>query len=237
MTGPRLRFSVRGPALLVGLAMLVAATAARAESFDALSRERQTALAPLRAQWDSLDPSRQQKWLEVADRFRSMPPEEQARLRERMAQWARLSPTERGQARLQFQEAQRWTPQERQERWAEYQSLHPDARKVLAERWKLQAQPTKDRDRSATQAKRNVIEPQNAPAAPRRPATPTTARALSGATTNLITAPPQALTGPQPGVPKIATSEAFVDPATLLPRRGAQGAAMVTPPASAPKRK
>jgi len=36
------------------------------------------------------------------------------------------------------------------------------------------------------------------------------------------------------GLPKISASGDFVDPVTLLPRTGAQGAAMSPPPASRP---
>jgi hypothetical protein len=41
----------------------------------------------------------------------------------------------------------------------------------------------------------------------------------------------------QTGLPKIAATPGFVDPVTLLPRRGPQGAAAVEVPAPAPAAK
>ncbi len=57
---------------------------------------------------------------------------------------------------------------------------------------------------------------------------PTVVQARPGATTVLVTraAPPP--NHQQPGLPKIAATEGFVNPATLLPKRGAQGAAVRT---------
>ena len=173
----------------------------------------------------------------MASRFPAMPADERARVQARMAAWSELSPSARGQARVQFQEAQRWSPSARQTRWEEYQSLHPEARQVLAERWKLEAAARASARPSPSTAKRNVFEAQLSPAVPSKPASPTSVRAQVGATSTLVTTRP----GPggviQTGVPKIAATEAFVDPATLLPRRGPQAAGVVPPPKPGDKAK
>jgi hypothetical protein len=71
---------------------------------------------------------------------------------------------------------------------------------------------------------------------PPRAATPTAATARDGATTRPLLREAEAPTYPQHGVPKIAATPSFVDPATLLPRRGPQGAAIAAQPASAARR-
>jgi hypothetical protein len=153
----------------------------------------------------------------------------------RMAEWASKSPADRGTARLQFQEAQQWTPEERQERWEAYQSLDPQARQVLANRWKLEAaaQARRQPANPATD-KRNIVETSAPAVVPRKPATPTSERARSGATTQPMLSSRSAPAHHQPGLPKIAATSTFVDPATLLPKRGPQGAAVAGRPASAP---
>jgi hypothetical protein len=154
-----------------------------------------------------------------------------------MAEWARRSPSERGQARLQFQEAQRWTPEERHERWEAYQSLAPQARQVLAERWKLeQAARARAGVAPAPADKRNVLEAPAPVVAPRQSATPTSVRARSGATTQPMSRPRVEPPHHQTGLPKIAATPSFVNPATLLPKQGPQGAAVTSPSVSAPKR-
>ena len=47
----------------------------------------------------------------------------------------------------------------------------------------------------------------------------------SGATTNLVSKPTTPPMHQQTGLPKVAATPGFVDSATLLPKRGAQGAA------------
>lgn len=203
-----------------------------------LSAAQRAALAPLQASWPAMDDGRRDKWLEVASRFSRLSPAEQQRLQARMSEWARRSPSERGQARLQFQEAQAWSPEERQERWEAYQSLDPQARQVLADRWKLEeAARSKAGPTAAPTDKRNVIEASTPTAMPRQTATPTAVRAGSGATTRPISAPRAEPPHHQTGQPKIAATPSFVDPATLLPRRGPQAAAVsASPAASSPSR-
>lgn len=218
---------------LFGLAGM--AQAQTASGWQTLTPQQRSALAPLKTQWASIDAERRGKWLEVAARFPSLSAAERERMQTRMAEWASKSPADRGTARLQFQEAQRWTPEERQERWEAYQSLDPQARQVLANRWKLEAAAQQSRP-STNQAtdKRNIVETSAPVVVPRKPATPTSERARSGATTQPMLSPRGTPAHHQPGLPKIAATPNFVDPATLLPKRGPQGAAMAARPASAP---
>jgi len=194
-------------------------------------------LAPLRAHWPDMDADEQAQWLALTARADHMPADERARLQARIGDWARLSPGQRGQARLQYQQAQRWDASDRRARWEAYQSLHPEARKVLADRWRLEAGA---RDRSGAPDggdKRNLVELAPPPPAPPRTATPTTVRAPSGATTQPLTR--RIVEAPSPlqhGLPKVQASESLVDPVTLLPRRGPQAAAMVRVPDAAASR-
>jgi hypothetical protein len=221
---------------LVPMAVLALAAGmawAAPERWQDLTAQQRAALAPLQGSWAGIDADRREKWLEVAARFPKLTEAERQRLQQRMVEWARRSPSERGQARLQYQEAQRWSPQERQERWEAYQSLDPQARQVLAERWKLEEAARRPQTQ-ATLAKRNVVEAAPPVAAPRQAASPTSVRAREGATTKPIGQPRSEPPHHHPGLPKVAATPVFVDPATLLPRRGPQAAAIAARPASAP---
>jgi Protein of unknown function (DUF3106) len=217
----------------------VAASAPSAgTAWAALNGAQRNALAPLQRDWETIGPSHREKWLEVASRFPTMPAAERQRVQERMAEWARLSPAERTQTRLQFKEARQISPEDRQAKWQAYQALPEEQRRELAER----AQPAVNgkaaaagslevRAGSAADSKRNIVQPQRSTVA--KPVTPTVLQAKPGATTTLISSP--AALPPshhQPGLPKIAATEGFVNPSTLLPKRGPQGAA--AQPASAP---
>lgn len=205
----------------------------RSPAWSALNPAQKAALAPLASDWAGIDATRRQKWLEVAAKFPSMPADERARVQARMAEWARLSPSERAGARLQFQEVRKLPAEERQAKWQAYQALSAEERSTLAQR----ARPPQ---RSATgaetprprtvavesmpSAKRNLVAP--AQPTPTRVVAPTVVQAKPGATTMSMTkraAPPL---HHQAGLPKIAATPAFVDPDTLLPRRGPQGAAV-----------
>lgn len=207
---------------------------AMAQEWRELSQARQLALTPLQADWASLPGIERSMWVELADRWRTMPGTEQQRAQQRMRDWSAMSPDERGLARLQFQEAGRWSAETRRERWEAYQNLDPQARRALAERWKLEAAARNKDTPIATNQKRNVLEPWQPPAEPLRAATPTAAAARAGATTRPLTrsgdkAPPHQ----EHGLPKIAATPSFVDPATLQPRRGPQAASVAKRPASA----
>jgi hypothetical protein len=197
-----------------------------------LSPSQRAALKPLERDWAGIDATRKQKWLEVANRYPSMPQAERDRISARMTEWVKFSPAERGQARLNFQNARQITPQERQERWQAYQSLSPEERNKLAERAapvggavpKRANQPP----REGVQRKSNIV-PNPGYAASPKPVSPSVVQAAPGATTTLISKRPAPPTHQQPGLPKIAATPNFVDKQTLLPQRGAQGAAVVPP--------
>jgi hypothetical protein len=201
-------------------------------TWAALTPAQQQALAPLQGSWEQMDAPRRQKWLEVAERFPRMPMDERQRVRERMASWAALSPTERAQARLQFQESRQLSAEEKQAKWQEYKALSEDERKRLALDAKQRngVRPVAP----ASAAKQNIVAVAPSPAP--RSVAPTMVQNKPGVSTNTIatkTAPPA---HHQPGLPKIVATPAFVDPKTLLPRRGPQGAAMRTAASTDPTR-
>lgn len=207
-------------------------------NWSALTPAQKAALSPLQREWPSIEPSRRAKWLEIANRFPSLAPAEQQRIRARMAEWANLSPAERGRARQQFQESRQIPAPDRQAQWEAYQSLPEQTRKELAQR----ARPA-TRSPNAVDAKQQttpqavVVKRNDTPtprAAPSKPVTPTVVQARPGATTTLLTrqaAPPM---HQQAGLPKIAATPGFVNPSTLLPNRGPQGAAVRSAAASGP---
>ncbi len=184
------------------------------------------ALAPLERDWSTIDGVRQKKWLELTARFPSMPEAERQRIQQRMAQWASLTPAKRNQVRLQFLEAQQLPAEQRQARWQEYQALS------AAEKQALARQPAAGATGKAPPAspevqgngKENTVQ---APSpASTRAATSTSLQAKPGATTRPLTNPAAPPPHHQTGLPKIVATEGFVDPATLLPKRGPQGAAV-----------
>lgn len=209
-------------------------------AWSALTPAQQAALAPLRQDWPNIDAGRKQKWIEVVQRFAALSPAERERVQERMAEWARMSPAERGRARLQFQEARQIPAQERQALWEAYQALPSEERRALAARAvasapAAQASSARRETRSGTGpvAKQNVV-PTPAPGAATRPVAPVVVQAKPGASTTLVTRPSTPPLHNQAGLPKIAATRDFVDPVTLLPTRGPQAAAVVTPASAAP---
>jgi len=239
----------------LGIAFFVAATLARATdptvrtvaeaapasaarstgpAWAKLTPAQQSALAPLQRDWGSLDADRKAKWLEVAARFPALAPDDRNRIQARMTDWARMTPAERGRARQLFQEARQIEPESRQQRWDAYQALPADQRRALAERSAPAASGTraaKPESRVATAAsapegKRNLVSVNATNPTPARPVSPTAVQAKPGATTTLMSQPATPPAHHQPGMPKIAATEGFVDRSTLLPQRGPQGAAM-----------
>jgi hypothetical protein len=167
-----------------------------------------------------------------------MPEADRERVQARMAEWARLTPAERARARLQFQESRQFSPADRQALWDAYQALPADERRALAQR-PAPATPTAPAAAPATtpgSAKSNILQP-GRPAAT-QPVAPTVVQARPGATTTLMSAKPAPPAHQQAGMPKIAATEGFVDPTTLLPQRGPQGAAVsaASAPRAAPSR-
>lgn len=200
--------------------------------WQSLTPTQRNALRPLEREWSSIDEQRKQKWLEIAARYPTMPPAEQQRVSARMAEWVKLSPAQRGQTRMNFQEARQLTKEERQARWEAYQALSPEQRSKLAAR-AAPASAVRNGEagrkvapvpRDTVQAKSNLV-PNTSYAAPPRAVGPTVVQAQPGATTSLISKRPTPPAHQQPGLPKIAATPGFIDKSTLLPQRGAQGAA------------
>jgi hypothetical protein len=197
-------------------------------AWSSLSRQQREALSPLESTWSQIDATRQQKWLDVAQRFPSMSAQERERVQMRMSDWARLSPTDRGRARLSFLDLRQVAPDERQSRWEAYQQLPEAKRRALA----LQAQTAKPvaiDKRAEDTNKSGVVPATPVPYARARPVAPSVVQAGPGATTNLVSNQVSPPLHQQSGMPKLNTQKGFVDPKTLLPMRGAQGAAASAP--------
>ncbi len=226
---------VRAQAAPAGKSAPIHSAAESGPRWQELSTTQRAALKPLERDWATIDAQRKQKWLEIAARYPTLPPAEQQRVSSRMTEWVKLSPAQRGQARMNYQEVRQLTKEERQARWEAYQALTPEQRSKLAARAApataanaarngdaaRKAAPT---PRDAIQAKTNLV-PNTSYAAPPRAVGPTVVQAQPGATTSLISKRPAPPSHQQPGLPKIAASPGFVDKSTLLPQRGAQGAA------------
>lgn len=227
-------------ALMLGLGMLpcaaqplppkrITALPEQGIQWHSLTAAQRSALAPLESEWPRLDAPRKTKWIDLAQRMPAMSAADRSRIQVRMAEWARMSPADRGRARLQFQEARQLSPSDRQEKWQAYQALPAEQRRALAARPAPLA-ATRNSATAGSNLKKNVAPPASAGPAPRT-VTPAVVQTRPGATTSLVN---RRGTGPshsQAGLPKISASKGFVDPATLLPRRGAQGAAVAVPAA------
>lgn len=220
----------------------------------ALTPQQREALQPLAGQWHQMDDTAREKWLNVADRYKRLSPAEQSRVRERMARWSDLAPQARGEARLRFQQSRQLPAEERQRKWEAYQSLPAETREALSRRAQRQARPVElPRDMTGPREARQVHATQQrgeqtrsnekSNVVPRTPAharpgamvvAPAVIKAGPGATTRLLTQPPAPPAHQQAGLPKINSAGPFVDPVTLLPRKGAQGAA-ITPSQSRPE--
>jgi hypothetical protein len=224
---------MRTLAVLVVMAALGAVSAAPADASERLAWTRltpvqQQALGPLQADWATLSPDRQAKWLQVAARFPMMSAGDRQRLHTHMVEWARMTTQERRTARLQFQEVRRVSTEHRQAAWTAYQALPETERQRLADQ-RVRPGPrpgaTPPASTQVPKAKSNVV--QSSPVSPKRAATAAMQQSRAGATTSPMNQSPQPPSTIQHGLPKIAATPAFVDPVTLLPRRGPQGAAAV----------
>lgn len=238
-TTPLLR-QLRATLMLVWLALAGAAFAQQGPgngpiAWNKLNPAQRAVLAKLERDWSTITPGQQQKWVEVANRFPALPPDERARVQQRMTEWSRLTPQERASARLNFQEARQLSPQERQRQWEAYRALPADQRSALAER--------ADRPKPAVPTARNgtAVEKSSLVRAPAqahaRPVGPAVVQRGSGATTNLVSKPATPPLHQQAGLPKVVATPGFVDSATLLPQRGAQGAAARAPVSDGDKTK
>jgi hypothetical protein len=236
------RLAWAGPAAQATKAAAPAGTSA----WTALSPAQRKALEPLQAQWPTLEEVSRDKWLNVAERYPTLGAAEQARMQERMTQWARLPAHERGEARLRFQQTRQLSAEDRQQKWAAYQALPATDRDDLTRQAQRKAKPVflpdavpgprepsqvfgskRQSPNQASARKSNVVPGSAAGTAPSPTVlTATVVKAGSGATTNLVN---QQATPPlhqHTGLTKITASRTFVDPVTLLPRKGAQSAAM-----------
>ncbi|MFY7941197.1 MAG: DUF3106 domain-containing protein, partial [Burkholderiaceae bacterium] len=173
-------------------------------------------------------------------RMPAMPEDERARVQLRMAEWVMLGPSERGIARLNFQEAKQVNPETRQAQWKAYQALPDDEKRQLADSRKVHppGPPTASLASGSRSAKvinadkKSKIVTNPTFAIPPTPIAPTLIHPSYGATTTLVTKKPSPPLHQKVGLPKIATTPEFVDPKTLLPRRGPQAAATFTATAS-----
>jgi len=202
-----------------------------------LSPAQRNLLTPLERDWSAISPSQQQKWAELANRFPAMPADERGRVQQRIAEWSKLTPQQRASARLNFQEARQLSPQERQQQWDTYRALPADQRRALAERAdRPRPTPTAPAPRNGEASVKSSVVRAPAPA-PAQPVGPSVVQRGSGATTNLVSKPTTPPLHQQAGLPKVAAAPGFVDSATLLPKRGAQGAAARAPAADSDKTK
>jgi Protein of unknown function (DUF3106) len=234
------RVGLRGFAVaaLASFCVLASAAPESGPPWAELTATQKQVLTPLQGTWAGTDAARKKKWLEVAERFPAMPASERALVQQRMSAWAALSPAERTRARIQFQDTRQIGPDERQARWQAYQALPEAERTRLAEvQSQSQSQAAKPAARTAAAAsaatlrasdavgaKRNVV---TAAAAPKvRAVSPTVVQAKPGATTTTLDQRTAQPLHHQPGLPKIVATPTFVDPTTMLPRRGPQAAAM-----------
>lgn len=223
------------------LALVAAAVPSRAADADlawnSLSATQRQVLAPLQRDWAGIDAKQREKWVEVANRYPSMPAGERQRLQQRMGAWVQMTPAQRAAARQQFQQAKRLPAEERQARWQAYQSLSPEERRQLARRAQPAAGATRQKGEPASAeeaGKRNIVRrPQTSQP---RVVAPSVVQASPGATTTTMSTKPAPPLHHQTGLPKIAATPGFVDPATLLPQRGPQGAAVRAAPAASEAR-
>lgn len=222
-------------------------------SWAELSPAQKSVLRPLAGLWAQIDDVGRDKWVNVADRFPALSQAEKQRVQERMSQWSRLPAQERGEARLRFQQTRQLSPDERQQKWAAYQALSAEDRRDLTRQAQRKAKPVLLSDsttgpREAKQAftgkrpntpgasakKSNVVPNTLSGVSPATTSvTPTMVKAGTGATTSLVTQRPSPPLHQHAGLPKITATKGFVDPVTMLPKKGAQGAAMASLPDSA----
>jgi hypothetical protein len=197
-------------------------------AWGSLSPAQRSVLAPIERDWKAISPAQQQKWAEVANRFPAMPVDDRSRVQQRLSEWSRLSSQERAAARLNFQEARQLSPQERQQQWEAYRALPADQRRALGEQ-SDRARPAalpQPRNGAATGAGTvSSSSPKTPSTLAPRPVGPTVVQRGAGATTNLVSKPTTPPLHQQAGLPKVAATPGFVDSKTLLPKRGAQGAA------------
>lgn len=252
VAGACLAGPAKPPAGGAPLSATASAAASSSNTWHELSPSQHRVLQPLKALWPTMESTNRERWVNVANRFGRLSPIEQQRMQERMTQWSKLPPQERGEARLRFQQTRQISPQERQQKWASYQALSPQEKGDLAQQARRKQQPVllpdnmagprelsqqsvaKRRHDNESPQKSNWV-PGPSPNAPGQVAvSPSSIKAGRGATTTLISQRPTPPLHQQTGLTKIAATKGFVDPDTLLPRKGAQGAAVTAVPVGLP---
>lgn len=225
--------------------LVAASDVDRAPTWASLSANQRAALKPLERDWHLIGPENKQKWLEVVAQFPMKSADERQRIQARMTEWATRTPQQRGATRLQFKQAQQLAPSNRQARWEAYQALPEAEKKELAARAMPSATAgstaqrraktfdSQGMDEQGVKSKSNMVGSLDA-GRPVRSVAPSLVQAPAGATTSLISRRPAPPVHQQTGLPKITASPNFVNPSTLLPQRGPQGAAVVAAGASAP---
>lgn len=190
-------------------------------SLRAVERQR---LAPLEENWQELTAAQQAKWRSIAEGMATLSADEQLRVQDRMREWSGLSSSARAQARLNFQELRGLPKESRTSLWEAYQQL------PASERDKLQSQSQTARNKAehrgileATLPKSNTLPPAPSPVPPKA-VSPVVVQAKPGATTRVMSESGMRPLHHQAGLPKIVATAEFVDPLTLLPRRGPQAA-------------
>jgi Protein of unknown function (DUF3106) len=103
------------------------------QTWSALSKSQQLALAPLEKPWGGLSEGQKRKWLAIAKTYPTLGVPEQEKMHSRMAEWAALSPKDRELARLNFAQSKTVTQSDRAANWEAYQALSPGERQKLAE--------------------------------------------------------------------------------------------------------
>ena len=101
-------------------------------TWQSLSANQKTALAPLHKLWPEISEAQKRKWLALSVNFSDRSAEEQAKMQARMKDWAKLTPQQRALARLNFAEVQQVTLDERKIKWEAYLSLSSDERHELS---------------------------------------------------------------------------------------------------------
>jgi len=108
-------------------------TAYAQDTWESLTHDQQTALAPLADEWTELSPDQQRNWVAVSNRYRRMSPSDQQILQAHMIEWAALTPRERNLARFDFNTINSsLSAKERRAKWEEYRALPEAEKKRLA---------------------------------------------------------------------------------------------------------
>lgn len=127
-------------------------------TWNQLTPQERTTLAPLGSEWDKMENYRRKKWLGIAERFSRMTPEEQRRIQERMREWALMTPEQRSKVRDIYKEFKQLPPEKKQavkEKWETYSKL-PEEEKAKLKQAKTAAKPADQPPAGAAQESAQV---------------------------------------------------------------------------------